>query len=309
VSPLARWSGRVGLAAGLASVVVALTWLLERWAMPAPYSGFLAIVLVGLTATEVLRRRPRQRAVRLFHVYLRARERGADEPSARAGLLAQFDRDPAGRATLAREIEARWSGPSEKERVVGGVAALLARERRAFPPALLAATYDAVRDRFTISGWEALPREFVTTLRAVLDPQGLSQLDALVDKYALLQQRFFRQPSALGTDPAAGVVDFARLLSSLGNTVRKDHPGDAERAYRLSLRLRPEENLAHAGLALLLEETGRLGAAAEEARLALAVLDGYAARAAERPPTREDISPFRSPLALREALQRVAEGG
>jgi hypothetical protein len=276
--------------------------------MPPPYSGFFALVLVGLTATEVVRRQPRQRAARSFHVYLRARERGADESAARARLLARFARDQARRAPLAREVEKGWTGPSEKDRVIGGVTALLAHARQSVGPASLAATYDAVRDRFTIAGWDALPKEFVGELRARLDPRSLARLDALADRYALFRQRFFRQPTALGTDPGAGVIDFARLLTSLGNRVGKDEPGDAERAYRLSLRLRPQDNLAHAGLALLLERTGRLRDAVQEARAALDVLDGYAARASERVPTREDISPFASPKALRDALERVAAG-
>lgn len=308
MTSVARWARRAGLAAGLAAAVVALTWVLER-IMPPPYSGFLALVLVGLTVTELVRRQPRQRAARLFHVYLRARERGADEATARTRLLARRFRNPARRAQVAREVEARWSGPVEKDRVLGGVEVLLGHEGASIGLDVLATTYDAVRDRFVISGWESLPSGFVRALHARLEPHELTQLDRLSDQYSLLRQRFFRQPTSLGADPAAGVVDFARLLHSLGNRVGKDAPGDAERAYRLSLRLRPTENLAHAGLALLLERTGRLREAVQEARIALEVLDAYAAQAAGRPPTAEDISPFASPKALREALQRVAGEG
>jgi hypothetical protein len=76
---------------------------------------------------------------------------------------------------------------------------------------------------------------------------------------------------------------------------------------RLSLRLRPDDNLAHARLALLLDRTGRNREAAGEARTALTVLDGYTRQAARDPPV-EGISPFRSPIKLREALERVAAG-
>ncbi len=299
---------RLGVAAGLAAAVVGLTWLLER-AMPPPYSGFLALSLVGLGATEILRRRPRQRALRMFHVYLRARERGASEREARARLLARFYRDPARRQRLAAEVESAWQGPSERDRAVAGVDALLARERRAAPPAVVGQAYDRARDRFVIPGWEALPAAFVAAVRGRLNDGERAQLDALAETYQLFRQRFFRSPTALGADPAASATDFARLLHSVGNRLTGEQPGDAERAYRLSLRLRPEGNLAHAGLALLLDRTGRSREAGREAKAALAVLDAYAAEAGRRPPTAEDISPFRSAKALREALERVAAGG
>ena len=141
-----------------------------------------------------------------------------------------------------------------------------------------------------------------------MDPKP-AQLDALAEKYQLFRQRFFRRPTSLRLDPAASATDFARLLHSVGNRLAKEEPGDAERAYRLSLSLRPEGNLAHGGLALLLAETGRVRDAAREAKLALELLDRFAADAAARTPTTEDISPFRSPGALREALERVAAGG
>jgi hypothetical protein len=134
----------------------------------------------------------------------------------------------------------------------------------------------------------------------------LQQLDELVERHRLFQQKFFKRPSSLGLDPTRGVVEFARLLHSLGNHLAKDTTGDAERAYRLSIRLRPDENLAHAGLALLLDRTGRTREAGQEAKIGIEVLDGYAARATERNPTTEDISPFRSPAVLREALERMA---
>ncbi|MGH7267716.1 MAG: hypothetical protein ACREMB_23105, partial [Candidatus Rokuibacteriota bacterium] len=219
------------------------------------------------------------------------------------------DRDPASRQRGAMELEGLWRGGSEKDRVVAGVAALLGREGRSLPPESVAALYDRARDHFTIPGWEALPREFVEELRRRLAPPELQQFDALADRYRLFHQRFFRAPSALAADPAASAVDLARLLHSLGNRMGKDQTGDAEQAYRLSLRLRPEENLAHAGLALLLDRTGRVREAATEARHGLEALDALAARAASREPSREDIGPFRSPTSLREALERVARGG
>jgi len=131
------------------------------------------------------------------------------------------------------------------------------------------------------------------------------QLDALAERYRLFHQRFFRQPSALAIDPGVSIIDFARLLASVANHTAKEAPGDAERAYRLSLKLRPDENLAHGGLALLLAETGRTREAAREAALALGVLDAFAQRARDRA---EDIYPFKSPVRLREALERVVAG-
>ena len=119
-------------------------------------------------------------------------------------------------------------------------------------------------------------------------------------------QKFFRCPTSLGVEPEASVVDFARLLQSLGTRLSQADAADAERAYRLSLRLRPDGSLAHAGRALLLERHGRVVEASREARLALEVLDAYAGGAAEREPTVEDITPFRSPLRLREELQHLA---
>jgi hypothetical protein len=291
-----------------ASVVVAITWLLEH-VMPPPYSGYLALAIVGVAATEIFKRRPRQRALRMFRYYLRARQRGADEPAARAHLIARLYRHQATRARMAGTLEARWAGDSEKARTMGGVDALLTAESKRIDGDALSAVYDRVRDQFMIPGWEALPQEFVSAVGDRLDAHDREQLDALAARYRLFHQRFFRVASALGTDPATSVVDFARLLHSMGNGLAKEAPGDAERAYRLSLRLRPDRNLAHAGLALLLEQTGRTREAAREAQTALKVLDEYAGRAAADAPSTEDISPFRSPKTLREALQRVAAAG
>jgi hypothetical protein len=293
------------LAFAFAGVVAGLTWVLER-VMPPAFSGFLALILVGLVVTEVVKRQPRQRALRMFRLYLHSRERGSDEPTARAHLLAWLRRDPDQRRRLEREIEVAWTGASEKERVVGGVGLLLAREKRALELTLLADAYDRARDQFTIGDWDALPLEFTQAIRSQLEGSELQQLDELVERHRLFQQKFFKRPSSLGLDPARGVVEFARLLHSLGNHLAKDTTGDAERAYRLSIRLRPDENLAHAGLALLLDRTGRTREAGQEAKIGIEVLDGYAARATERNPTTEDISPFRSPAVLREALERMA---
>jgi hypothetical protein len=294
-----------GLAGGLA--VVALTWAIEH-VVPPPFSLLLALVLVGLAVTQLIKRQPAERAGRMFRLYFRARERGADERTARERLVGRLHRDTAVRERLARAIETRWTGPAEKDRAMAGIGYLLAHEGRSLSGDLLAAAHDRARDRFTIPGWEALPVEFVTAVRARLDPPQMEQLDRLAEDYRLFHQRFFRAPASLAVDPAGSVADFARLLASLGNRLRADHPGDAERAYRLSLRLRADENLAHAGLALVLEQTGRTREAAGEARAALGVLDALAAGAATRTPRTEDISPFATPKSLREALERVAAG-
>jgi hypothetical protein len=215
-------------------------------------------------------------------------------------------RDEAARQRLGSELATVWVGTSEKNRAIEGVSFLLTREGRSLDAEALAAAYDRVRDQTTIPGWDALPQEFVDAVHARLHERERSQLEALAARYRLLDQKFFRSPSALGADPAAGLVDFARLLHSMGNRLAKDEPGDAERAYRLSLRLRPDRNLAHAGLALLLDRMGRAREAAREALTALTVLDEYAQHAAADSPSTEDITPFRSPKSLREALQRVA---
>lgn len=300
----------LGIAFAGATAVVVVTWGLEH-AIPPPYSGYLALTLVGLAIIQLYKLKPAQRAERLFRLYLKARARGAGEAEARTRLLTQLYGDSEQRGRAARALETAWTGGSEKERVVGGVAALLARRGTRLDPTLLGPVYDRTRDRVKIPGWEALPPEFVGGVRDGLDELQRKQLDALVERYRLFDQRFFGRPSALGAAPAAAVVDFARLLHSLGNRVAADEPGDAERAYRLSLALRPASNLAHAGLALLLERTGRTRDAAREARMALDVLDDLARRAANlrEPPATEDISPFRSPVKLREALERVATTG
>ena len=289
-------------------MVVVLTWALER-VLPPPFSGFLALILVALGATELIKRQPAQRAGRMFRLYCRARERGSDERAAREHLLNRLHRDGAMRERLSGELERHWIGPAEKERAMAGIAWLFAREGRSIGAEILGPAYDRARDRFVIPGWEALPREFVAEVQARLDPHELAQLDTLADHYRLFHQKFFRAPASLGVDPRASAGDFARLLSSLGNRLRKDNPSDAERAYRFSLRLGPPENLAHAGLAMVLEQTGRLREAAEEARAALAVLDALATSASSRAPTTEDIWPFATPRTLREALERVASFG
>ena len=294
----------VGIAVVVLAAVAALTWVFEHL-MPAPYSGYLAAVVVGLVAIQIAKRRPWQRARRAFGVYLKARSRGADEATAREQVIARLAPAQAGR----RAVQAAWAGPSERDRVLAGVAVLLDRAAAALGPDGLRAAYDRERDRFPIPGWEALPPEFVDEVRGRLGDHEREQLDALVARYRIFDQRFFRNPSSLGIDSAASAVDFARLLHSLGNQVGKDEPGDAERAYRLSLRLRPDANLAHAGLALLLERTGRTREAATEARTALGVLDDYARRRDDGPAPVEDISPFKAVTSLRAELARVADLG
>jgi hypothetical protein len=292
---------------GLVVAVVALTWVLEQ-VVPPPFSGYLAAVTIGLVAIQLYKRQPGPRAQGLFRIYLKARARGQDESAAREQLLASLHADEEGRRQAWRDIEPLWTGPTERDRVMGGVGALLARLGLRLEDEGLRRAYDRVRDRLTIAGWEALPGEFVEAVRSRLDEGEQAQLDSLVDRYRLFHQRFFQRPSSLATDLAASVEDFARLLHSVGNRMTREHPGDAERAYRLSLRLRPERNLAHAGLALLLEQTGRTREAADEARTALTVLDEFARRTSDGAPTTEDISPFRSPVKLREALEQVRGG-
>jgi hypothetical protein len=295
------------LAAAALAAVAALAWALGA-AMPPPLSGVLAVVVVGLVATELLKRQPAQRALRLFHVYLQARERGADEPAARTRLLATFCRDGTRQRQLAPVLEAAWVGESEKDRVLGGVAALLAGEPRPIDPASLAHDYDRARDRFTIPGWEALPREFVAEIRRRLSPAELEQLDRLAETYRLFHQRFFERPVSLGIDPAARVADLARLLLSLGARLHRDGSADAERAYHLSLGLEPGDAVARAGLAVVLDGAGRHREAAREARLALEALTRHPASA---PPalTPDALFPFRTPDALRQALERIAAAG
>ena len=123
-----------------------------------------------------------------------------------------------------------------------------------------------------------------------------------------------RQRGTSGAVVRALVEDPERSEQVFGLGIREllaEIYGDAERAYRLSLRMRPEGNLAHAGLALLLASTGRDAEAGREAKTALEVLDSYARDASARTPSTEDISPFKSPTSLREALTRLlapAEG-
>jgi hypothetical protein len=292
-------AGRPALIAlGAVGAVLALGWALGH-VMPPPYSGYLAFVIVGFLATQVYKLRPAERAGRLFRVYLRARQLGAGEEEARRRLLEQTRRRPS------LETEPAWIGASEQDRLAAGVAALLAGRGVTLEPAVLAAAFERERDRFTIPGWALLPPAFVETVRAPLDERERGQLDALMEQYGVFRQRFFTRPSALGADPGASAIDFARLLHSMGNRLAKEQPGDAERAYRLSLRMRPADNLAHAGLALLLASTGRDAEAGREARTALEVLDGYAREASARTPSTEDISPFKSPSSLREALTRL----
>jgi hypothetical protein len=292
----------LGISLVSAAAVVALTWVLEH-VMPPPYSGYLALCVVGLTVTTILKQRPAERAARWLRLYFRGRARGGED-AARQRLLARVQNRP----QLCRQVEAAWRGESEKSRVLAGLGVLLAADGKSLEAATLSATYDRVRDKVTIPGWSTLPDEFVREVRGQLEEREWRQLEGLADKYALLQQRFFQRPSSLAADPRASVHDFARLLASVGNRIGKDAPGDAERAYRLSLRLRPDENLAHAGLALLLERMGRDRDAVAEAQTALQVLDALAAVAADRRPATEDIYPFKSPTTLREALERVTRG-
>jgi hypothetical protein len=286
-------------------VVIALTLTFEQ-VMPPQIASFLSAIVVGLVIVRLVKRKAPHRALRLFRRYLEARQRGADETGARALMLAGLTRDEDARRRLERELP--WEGPSEKDRVVAGVARLLERQGKPLDAQGLGALYDRVRDRFSIPGWELLPREFVDLVFGRLDEREREQLDRLVVKYQIFRQKFFRAPSGLARDPLESATDFARLLHSMGNRLVTEEPGDAERAYRLSLRLRPDRNLAHAGLAVLLDRTGRQREAVQEARIGLEVLDDFAHRPVDEAPSTEDISPFRSPVQLREALLRVSRG-
>jgi hypothetical protein len=294
-------------ALGVVVAVIALTWAIEN-VLPPPYSGYLAAVIVGFIIVEFYKRRPPQRAARMLRIYLKARERGADEAEARGRLLARLYRREESRAQARGKLEAAWQGPSEKDRAMSGLGALLRHEGKTLDDEALGHAWNRLRDLFPVTGWEALPRPFVEAVRGRLDAREQTQLEDLALRYRLFEQRFFRGSASLEADPAAGAMDFARLLHSMGNRLTREQPGDAERAYRMSLRLRADRNLAHAGLALLLEQTGRTREAAREARLALAVLDEHARRAADEPPSTEDIGPFRSPQSLREALEPIASG-
>jgi hypothetical protein len=297
------WSALLALAA--LAAVVALAWALG-YVMPPPFSGYLAAIVVASVATQIYKSQPRQRAARLFRLYLRARERGAGEGDARRALLGGLRRERGERDRVAREVAAVWTGLTESDRLVAGVQALLAHRGCTIEPLELAAAYGRERDRFRIPGWALLPAGFVREVCGRLDELKRRELDALMDRYAVFKQRFFTRPSSLGADPPASAIDFARLLHSMGNRLAREQPRDAECAYRLSLRLRPERNLAHAGLALLLARTGRDAEAIREARTALQVLDGYTRRVQdEQAPSPEDISPFRSPDSLRQALERL----
>jgi hypothetical protein len=296
------------LVLGGLTAVVALGWTLG-YLMPPPFSGYLALVVVALLATQVYKSRPPQRAGQLFRLYLRARERGSGEEDARRQFLARL-RHPDPPGDTAGEVDAAWAGSSEGDRLVAGVGALLARRGSPIDRAVLATVYGRERDRFTIPGWTLLPAAFVREVLGRLDERERRQLDALMERYGVFKQRFFARPSSLDADPGAAATDFGRLLHSMGNRLAKEQPDDAERAYRLSLRVRPEGNLAHGGLALLLAGSGRVAEARQEAGTALEVLDGYARRAAdtERPST-EDISPFRAPDGLRRALEQLLAPG
>jgi hypothetical protein len=293
-APILLWT-----VAGLATVA-ALTWGLGT-VLPPPFSGLIAVVLVGLVATELVKRQPAQRALRMFHAYLRARERGFDEATARGRLVATAGGDAA-RRQLTPVLEAAWAGQSEKERVVAGAAALLASERTAVDPAMLARIYDRARDRFTIPGWDALPAEFVAEIHGRVGPTELRQLDALAARYRLFHQRFFARPVSLGADPVAGAAGLARLLQSLGNRLAADGLDDALTAYRLSLSLDPADNLACAGMAVLLDRAGRGREAAAEAAVALRLLDARSGRDL----TSDDLFPCRRQDDLRHALERIA---
>ena len=296
--PGARLTRPAAVALLAVAAVLAFGWALGH-VMPPPYSGYLAFVIVGFVATQIYRRRPAERAGRLLRRYLRARHRGVGEEEARR--LLEHDGGAAIRGTAAA-----WVGDFERDRLIAGVAALLAGRGTVLEPAALAAAFERERDRFTIPGWSLLPPGFVGAVRGPLDERERGELDGLMERYAVFRQRFFSRPSALGADPAASVVDFARLLHSMGNRLAREHAGDAERAYRLSLRMRPEGNLAHAGLALLLAGSGRDAEASREAGAALRVLDGFARRAVHgQVPSTEDISPFKSPSSLREALAKL----
>jgi hypothetical protein len=294
------------LAGGVA--VVALTWALGHF-MPPPYSGYLAFIAVTLAAVRLIKRQPAQQARALFRLYLRARERGMTESLARQRVIDRLDRRAGARAGAGRALAGGWTGPAERDRAVGGIRAVMAHRGQALDQGAAGAAFDRERDRFVIPGPDLLPAEFVERVWGQLDRRERDELDALMASYGGFKQRFFSRPASLGVDASTSAADFARLLHSMGNRLAKEHPGDAERAYRLSLRIRPVDNLAHAGLALLLAETGRAADARQEADVALAVLGAYARRGVDSAPTTEDISPFRSPASLREALERLRAPG
>ena len=105
---------------------------------------------------------------------------------------------------------------------------------------------------FRCRGWDAVPSALNAEIRARLGPR-FAILDRIAKRHNLLKQRLLHRAEFKEAPLDKQLALFAGLLTITGNRIarRGDSPGDAEAAYHCSLRLMPERNPAHVGLANL----------------------------------------------------------
>ncbi len=162
--------------------------------------------------------------------------------------------------------------------------------------------------------WNKLPTTVVAEIKRRLGDDGFYKLDALALKYNIFKQRFFEGMDSLKGDIVLYVEMFGHFLSSMGNQLAEHgHMADAELAFRLSIKLKPDQNPSHASLAFLLFKDRRYHEAAQQARAALAVLEEFDRQVAEleTPPPEDVVPPGGSAelsAALREIILNVEKG-
>jgi hypothetical protein len=117
--------------------------------------------------------------------------------------------------------------------------------------------------------------KFVKGLREVLGDEKFSSFTLLCEKHYLFDQDFFSNPRSFDdiNDDMTN-LHVATFLTSVANDLCKRHIlDDGEKLSQIVLTIRPKHLGAHATLALIYFETGRLSLAREHARKALSGMD------------------------------------
>jgi tetratricopeptide (TPR) repeat protein len=137
------------------------------------------------------------------------------------------------------------------------------------------------------SGWNQYPSEFISVIKERLGDE-FAKLSRLAQKYRLFEQPFFKRPSNefQGAEFQADLLGF--LVGSLGNQLAMHEMfEDAETAFKLSLKLKSEDNPTHMSLANLYLMQGKIQLAVPHLAEAERILKGLAAFASEH--SMEDI--------------------
>ena len=176
-------------------------------------------------------------------------------------------------------------------------------------PRILRRKYQVLKEEASTKGWEHFPGKFVQGLKAILGEGKFDCLTLLAEKYRLFDQDFFAHPETftdIGNEITA--LEIACLLTSMGNDLcGRQILDDAEKAYRITLALRPEHFAARAMLAAICYDSDRLSEARTYAREAITDMNSHAERYKDIP-VPEHIAHPNAINSFWSLLQLIAEG-